>query len=130
MTSKNSEDSEERVLILSSVQLEVLSGLLGTGETYGLALLDSINATRAKYGYKNVMRVGSIYPILAKLEKQKLIQSKMKEQVTFAITKPRRKYYKISPLGEMAVKRSLAYYNQLRNVSEPSLTDEEKTQPA
>ncbi len=86
-----------------------LLAIISKGETYGYEMIEKLDA----YGFKMVSE-GSIYPILLRLQKEKLV---------FTITKPspagpKRKYYTLTDKGY----EELAEFQERWNVLSNSVT--------
>ena len=112
-----SKKKEDKVVVLTSLQLELLKVLV-SGEAYGLEILDCINKARDQLGMRKV-RIGSMYPTLKRLEEANLIKSELREEVAGNGT-PRRKYYHILAEGKTAISRTEAYHRLLEGESTPN----------
>ena len=83
-------------LVAASATPLVLS-ILSEGENYGYAIIKRVHKLS---GGQMQWTDGMLYPVLHRLEKQKLIQSKWRESETGR----KRKYYKIKKEGTRALK--------------------------
>lgn len=79
--------------------------IVGDHETYGYEVCEKLE----KYGFEEISE-GSVYPILIRLEKRKLLHSKMKKS-PFG---PMRKYYFITEDGEEQLKRFISSWNKIK----------------
>ncbi|WP_079478894.1 PadR family transcriptional regulator [Halobacillus salinus] len=66
--------------------------IIGKGETYGYEMVEKLNA----YGF-NMVKEGSIYPILIRMKKENLLTTTKKKLPSGG---PSRKYYKLTDSGE------------------------------
>ena len=107
-------------LVAASATPLVLS-ILSEGENYGYAIIKRV---RELSNGQMQWTDGMLYPVLHRLEKQKLIQSKWRESETGR----KRKYYKIKKEGTKALKEQQnqwkVVYSTLRQLweKEPCLT--------
>ena len=107
-------------LVAASATALVLS-ILSEGENYGYAIIKRVHKLS---GGQMQWTDGMLYPVLHRLEKQKLIQSKWRESETGR----KRKYYKIKKEGTRALKEQRnqweVVYSTLRQLweNEPCLT--------
>ncbi len=107
-------------LVAASATPLVLSILL-EGENYGYAIIKRVHELS---GGQMQWTDGMLYPVLHRLEKQKLIQSKWRESKT----RRKRKYYKIKKEGTKVLKEQQkqwkVVYSTLRQLweKEPCLT--------
>jgi DNA-binding PadR family transcriptional regulator len=107
-------------LIAASATPLILS-ILSEGENYGYAIIKRV---RELSGGKMQWTDGMLYPVLHRLENQKLIQSKWR----ISETGRRRKYYKINKKGTKALQEQRnqweVVYSTLRQLWEnkPCLT--------
>jgi len=83
-------------LVAASATPLVLS-ILSEGENYGYAIIKRVHELS---GSQMQWTDGMLYPVLHRLEKQKLIQSKWRESKTGR----KRKYYQIKKKGTNALK--------------------------
>ena len=98
--------NKEGVIVLSALELDLLT-VLTREELYGLDLLKRVNQARKKVGM-NKLGIGSLYPTLKRMETAGLIEGEFREPVAGEAS-PRRKYYKILGVGEIAISRTQAY---------------------
>jgi len=87
---------------LSTTEEHILSVLLGV-ECYGLEIIkavEEISEGKRKIGF------GSLYPLLHKLEKRGLVQSRWGEEKPEERNGARRRYYRITGLGERALREA------------------------
>ena len=107
-------------LVAASATALVLS-ILSEGENYGYAIIKRVHKLS---GGQMQWTDGMLYPVLHRLEEQKLIQSKWRESETGR----KRKYYKIKKEGTRALKEQRnqweVVYSTLRQLweNEPCLT--------
>jgi len=107
-------------LVAASATPLVLS-ILSEGENYGYAIIKRV---RELSNGRMQWTDGMLYPVLHRLEEQKLIQSKWRESKTGR----KRKYYKIKKEGTKALKEQKnqwkVVYSTLRQLweNEPCLT--------
>ena len=74
-------------------------------ETYGYEVCEKLE----DYGFEEISE-GSVYPILVRLEKKKLLYSKMKES-PFG---PMRKYYFITEEGKRELENFISSWNKIK----------------
>lgn len=79
--------------------------IISREETYGYEIVTSLQ----KYGFTDV-KEGTIYPLLIRLEKKKLIFSKFKESPLGA----KRKHYFLRDLGEEYLIEFMEVWNELK----------------
>jgi DNA-binding PadR family transcriptional regulator len=107
-------------LVAASATALILS-ILSEGENYGYAIIKRVHELS---GGQMKWTDGMLYPVLHRLEKQELIQSKWRESETGR----KRKYYKINQQGSKVLieQRSqwMVVYSTLRKLweNEPCLT--------
>ena len=94
---------EESQLLKGILEGCVLS-IISRGETYGYEILAELIAC----GFQGLME-GTLYPILTRLEKKKLIQCR-KEKSPFG---PIRKYFSITPEGEIYLNSFRGSYRKI-----------------
>ena len=92
---------------LSGVDEDILTVLLGR-ELYGLEILEYINPGRPGIP----LTYGSIYPALNRLEKKGFIKSCWGDEAK-GTGGARRKYYKVTGLGESSLSRVQRYRQSL-----------------
>jgi len=81
--------------------------LIRDGETYGYELVENLK----KYGFRDISE-GTVYPLLLRLKKNKLIYSHDRE----SSYGPKRKYYYLSEEGEKELESFYRTWLELRNV--------------
>ena len=107
-------------LVAASATPLILS-ILSDGESYGYAIIKRVHELSSG---QMQWTDGMLYPVLHRLEKQKLIESTWRDSETGR----RRKYYKIKEEGTKALKEQrnqwLAVYSTLHKLweNEPCLT--------
>ena len=74
-------------------------------ETYGYEVCERLEG----YGFKDISE-GSVYPILIRLEKKRLLYSKMKES-PFG---PMRKYYYMTEEGNLELEEFVSSWNEIK----------------
>lgn len=92
---------------------QILKGLLegcilkiiSEHETYGYEICERL----INYGFQDISE-GSVYPILIRLEKKKLLYSKMKESPLG----PMRKYYYLTDEGKNELNEFISSWNQIK----------------
>lgn len=104
-----SKKNDRGVIVLSALEEDLLTLLLNGKPTYGLEILELLNKARCKQGISE-LRIGSLYPTLKRMEEQNLISGDFKEEVAEFT---RRKYYKITNDGVIAISRTRAYRSLL-----------------
>lgn len=104
-----SKKNDRGVIILSALEEDLLTLLLNGKPTYGLEILELLNKARRKQEISE-LRVGSLYPTLKRMEEQNLIIGEFKEEIAEST---RRKYYKITNEGVIAISRTQAYRHLL-----------------
>ncbi|PHJ60228.1 hypothetical protein VF14_11680 [Nostoc linckia z18] len=95
------------VIVLSALEEDLLTVLMGKGEQYGLKILEIVNQARQLYKIPE-LKIGSLYPTLQRMEKQNLIVSQQLEC---------RRYYSITAYGRDALTSTNAYRKQLAEYS-------------
>jgi len=91
--------SSTEILTLSKMEEEILSVLTGR-ELYGLQIIDAFRD--ASEGHRSI-GVGSLYPTLSRLEEKGLILSWMEARPEDDKGGARRKYFKVTQQGVMAL---------------------------
>jgi PadR family transcriptional regulator PadR len=81
--------------------------LIGDGETYGYEIVETLK----KYGFQEISE-GTVYPLLIRLKKNKLLYSKDKASPYG----PKRKYYSLTEKGEKELENFYQTWLELRNV--------------
>ncbi len=79
---------------------------------YGLQMIDMVNL--ASEGYEDI-NIGSLYPLLKRLVKRKLLQLAEVLEDTEVRGGHRRKYYQLTPLGKTALFEAEQLRQRLRN---------------
>lgn len=93
----------EREYNLSRLEEDVLAVLMGSREIYGLEI---IKAVEEATGGKRRIGFGSLYPTLHGLEKKGFVKCRWGEETPEERGGARRKYYKITALGEKALREA------------------------
>lgn len=105
MTSKPPKDEvplpseNEKAPSISGLEEDILTALVGRN-LYGLQICEAIK--EASEGHQ-LLKIGSLYPSLHRLEKKQLISSWMEEKGAESRRGNRRKYYQITSKGLGAV---------------------------
>lgn len=87
---------------LSPASVAVLRALAG-GVTYGFDVMDATG-----------LRSGTVYPVLARMERRDLVQSKWEDPDASRRTgRPARKHYRITASGRRALAEAAAWYREL-----------------
>ncbi len=94
---------------ISALEEDLLTPL-SKRSLYGLQF---VNAFREASGGKRELGLGSLYPTLARLEKEGLVNWHWGDEQVGA----RRKYYEITAYGEKALKERTDFRENLRNYS-------------
>ena len=100
-------ESDDTVIRLSRLEEDVLTLLVGR-ELYGLAILE---ASKSASGGSHPIRIGSLYPVLYKLEKKGLVRSWWGTERPEERGGARRRYYTVTGLGAQV----LTAYELLRH---------------
>lgn len=111
MTSKHPEDEvplppeSKKIPSISGLEEDILTALVGRN-LYGLQICEAIK--EASEGHQ-LLKIGSLYPSLHRLEKKQLISSWMEEKGAESRRGNRRKYYQITSkgLGALSQKRRM-----------------------
>jgi DNA-binding PadR family transcriptional regulator len=97
---------KEEPVKLSAIDEDILTALLGR-ELYGLEILDVLNNGRPiPIGF------GSLYPVLNRLEKKGLVKWHWGDE-SEETGGARRKYYKVTALGERTLREVQEYRERL-----------------
>jgi Predicted transcriptional regulators len=80
--------------------------VISYNETYGYEISQALQ----EYGFQDISE-GTIYPLLLRLEKNGLVTTQSRESPLG----PKRKYFRISPLGEMALESFFSNWKELEN---------------
>lgn len=91
---------------ISPIEEDILNVLLGR-ESYGLEICQAFEETS---GGKRRMSVGTLYPVLARLEAKGLVTSRMEENPNGGA---RRKYFRITPGGSKALHEAQSFRDKL-----------------
>lgn len=94
---------------ISPIEEEVLTVLLGR-ELYGLQICEAFE--QASNG-KRRMSIGTLYPVLARLERKGLVTSRMAARPTDDKGGARRKYFQITRRGSHALAEADQFRKQL-----------------
>jgi PadR family transcriptional regulator, regulatory protein PadR len=93
-------------VVLSALEEDLLTALYRRS-LYGLEFVNAIKA--ASKGTRE-LGLGSLYPTLARMEKNKLVSWRWGDEKIG----PRRKYYDITPLGKAVLESSWSFRKALR----------------
>jgi PadR family transcriptional regulator, regulatory protein PadR len=110
------------VIVLSALEEDILTLSLGQ-RIYGLDILERLNQARQKQGI-NGLGVGSLYPTLKRMETAGLIKGEWGEEVAVST---RRRYYRVTAEGEIAISRTQAYRRLLAERSNGQSAPEGQT---
>lgn len=99
---KKKQEQESEAVRLSAIDEDILTVLLGR-ELYGLEILDVLNPDRP-----NPLSFGSLYPALNRLERKGLISWRWGDEQEES-GGARRKYYKVTGLGAIALREVQDY---------------------
>lgn len=80
--------------------------ILAEEETYGYSVAERLRQS----GFAE-LNEGSVYPVLVRLEKRKLLKSQMKDSPLG----PRRKYYRLSAEGRLRLEEFVEAWNEVRD---------------
>ena len=86
----------------------MLLAILSRGESYGYAIIDQV---RSRSGGKLEWSEGMLYPVLHRLENEKLIHSSWK----LGENGRKRKYYRLSAAGSRALEVERNQWNAVHN---------------
>ncbi len=95
---------------ISALEEDLLTPLANKRSLYGLQFVE---AFRQASGGKRELGLGSLYPTLARLEKEGLVNWHWGDELIGA----RRKYYEITAYGEKALKERTDFRENIRNYS-------------
>jgi DNA-binding PadR family transcriptional regulator len=90
-------------LEVSRLEEDVLAVLMGGHELYGLQIIEAVR--EATEGRRHI-GFGSLYPTLHKLEKKGFVKPRWGEEQPEERGGARRRYYKITGLGERALREA------------------------
>ena len=94
---------------LSELEECILSALLGR-ELYGMQIIQAFE--EASYG-KRRLSVGTLYPLLHRLEQRRYVLSRMEEHTSGSRGGARRKYFKITQMGAQRLAESQSLRDRL-----------------
>lgn len=94
-----------RSQLLKGILEGCILAIIKQGPTYGYELSIKLN----EFGLTDISE-GSIYPILLRLQKEKLIEGKMKPSPTG----PKRKYYYLTPAGDEALAKFNEHWQHIK----------------
>ena len=94
---------------ISPIEEEVLCCLYSQ-ELYGLQIVEAFNEVSQG---KRRMSIGTLYPVLARLEKKGLLSSRMSSKPIRSKGGARRKYFKITERGTYALSNAEAFRRSL-----------------
>ncbi len=86
----------------------LLLAILSRGESYGYSIIEQV---RARSGGELEWSEGMLYPVLHRLEKEKLVLSSWK----LGENGRKRKYYRLSAAGARALEVDLQQWNSIHN---------------
>ncbi|MBD1865205.1 MULTISPECIES: PadR family transcriptional regulator [Trichocoleus] len=92
-------------IVLSALEEDLLTVLFGK-ELYGLQVMNAMNA--ASQGRRQI-GFGSLYPTLHRLNKKGLVQARWGDETDEEAGGARRKYYKLTGLGEQVLRETQEY---------------------
>jgi DNA-binding PadR family transcriptional regulator len=104
------------ILVLSAQEEDILTVLLGK-ELYGLQIIQAVNVASQ---CKRDIGFGSLYPALNRLSKNGLLKSRWGDEIDEESGGARRKYYKVTGLGERVLHETQNYRAAL-SVWQPGL---------
>ncbi|NES24204.1 MAG: PadR family transcriptional regulator [Symploca sp. SIO3E6] len=102
MPKKPNKKEETKPVKLSAIDQDIVTVLMGT-ELYGLEILDKLNPDRPI-----PLSFGSLYPALNRLEKKGIIKWRWGDE-SEETGGARRKYYKVTGLGETTLREIQRY---------------------
>lgn len=108
---KNSDAGVSSDFKLNQMEWILLNALIGK-ELYGLQIEEAVN--QGSNGHFNVT-VGSLYPILQKLEDNGLLESWWGEKRPEERGRARRRFYKLTPNGVLALQKYEDSLNGIRD---------------
>lgn len=97
----------ERDMTAGFLHLLVLLHVRRDEPIHGYGLIKNMDAST---GAKGLWKEGTVYPLLAQLEKEGLVQSRWGK----GSTGPRRKYYEITPAGRQVLRLAQGIWHDLR----------------
>lgn len=118
MHNSTSLTKEEDFMIPSQMLKGTLEGcvlaIISKKETYGYEISEQLK----EYGFGKITE-GTIYPLLLRLEKNKMIEAIYKDSGMG----PKRKYYYLTAEGKVELNTFLGNFKELTNAIEKLLTD-------
>lgn len=120
----NSKLPEKGEKYLSSTQMlkgiidGCLLAIIKNKEVYGYELADKLDS----YGFHSFSE-GTIYPLLMRMQKEELVTSTLKKSTAG----PKRKYYALTPKGELELNSFMERWNALQNNVNRTLQSESTT---
>lgn len=82
-----------------------LLAIIKNKEVYGYELAEKLGS----YGFKSFSE-GTIYPLLMRMQKEELVTSTLRKSTAG----PRRKYYRLTPKGELELKKFIERWDNLQ----------------
>lgn len=98
-------NNNDELITLSALEEDLLT-VLCSKELYGLQIMNAIND--ASKGKRSI-GFGSLYPTLHRLEKKGLVKARWGEETDPESGGARRKYYRVTGLGEQVLRGIQAY---------------------
>lgn len=95
-----------------------LLAIIKNKEVYGYELADKLDS----YGFHSFSE-GTIYPLLMRMQKEELVTSTLKKSTAG----PKRKYYALTPKGELELNSFMERWNTLQNNVNRTLQSESTT---
>lgn len=83
-----------------------LLAIIKDKEVYGYEMAEKLES----YGF-NSFSEGTIYPLLLRMQKEELVKSTLKKSTAG----PRRKYYSLTPKGELELNKFIERWNNLQS---------------
>lgn len=83
-----------------------LLAIIKNKEVYGYELAEKLES----YGFKSFSE-GTIYPLLMRMQKEELVTSTLKKSTAG----PRRKYYSLTPKGDLELRNFIERWESLQN---------------
>ena len=99
----------DRAQLLKGLLEGCILKIISQGETYGYEVTSELN----KAGF-NDLNEGSVYPVLIRLEKKRLVDSETKK----SSLGPSRKYFRITQDGEEYLMSFMHLWNEISSVVE------------
>lgn len=87
-------------------------------EVYGYELAEKLE----NYGFQSFSE-GTIYPLLLRMQKEELVQTTLKKSTAG----PRRKYYSLTPKGELELNKFIDRWNNLQSSVNSVIRDKTET---